>query len=36
MNFEQDQRPPSNPEHIHVSTQLIPGEEWERRQNYRV
>ncbi len=36
MNLEQDQRPPSDPEHIHVSPQLIPADEWEWRQNYRV
>ncbi len=36
MNLEQDQRPPTDKAHIHVSPQLIPTDEWEWRQNYRV
>jgi hypothetical protein len=36
MNLEQDQRDPSDPEHIHVTLDAAAAEEWEWRQNYRV
>jgi Tc toxin complex TcA C-terminal TcB-binding domain/Neuraminidase-like domain len=36
MNLEQDQRDPSDPEHIAVTLRSEAAEEWEWRQNYRV
>jgi hypothetical protein len=36
MNLEQDQRDPSDPEHIHVTLDAAAAKEWEWRQNYRV
>jgi hypothetical protein len=36
MNLEQDQRDPSNPDHIAVTLGTQAATEWEWRQNYRV